>query len=310
MRTAIPMAVVAAALACSLPSVPAHARARTFVASYGNDSNPCTFLSPCKTFQQAVNIVDSDGEVTAIDSAGFGPITINKSVSITSPEGVEAGVLVPPGGTGITINAGINDKVDLRGLVVQGAGIGSYGMLFQSGASLTIENCVVRNLGAGIAFIPNATSNLAISNTFTADNSFDGILIQPNGSGRVKAVINRVEAQNNGVNGIAVDGSGSTGPINVTVTDSVASNNGTGIIAYSTNGAASFLLKVVRSVSANNTLGVSANGAGIVLAQSTVSENQAGWSETNFGVFYSFGDNYIVSNSDGDIAPNHVLASK
>jgi len=42
-----------------------------FVASYGNDANPCTFGSPCKTFQQAVNVVDAGGEVTAIDSAAL-----------------------------------------------------------------------------------------------------------------------------------------------------------------------------------------------------------------------------------------------
>jgi len=45
MRTAIPLTVLAAALACSLASAPAHARARVFVASYGNDANPCTFAS-------------------------------------------------------------------------------------------------------------------------------------------------------------------------------------------------------------------------------------------------------------------------
>ena len=66
MRTAIPLAVLFTTLACSLASVPANARARVFVASYGNDSNPCTFGSPCKTFQQAVNVVDTGGEVTAI----------------------------------------------------------------------------------------------------------------------------------------------------------------------------------------------------------------------------------------------------
>ena len=45
MRTAIPLTVLGAALACSLASAPAHARARVFVASYGNDANPCTFAS-------------------------------------------------------------------------------------------------------------------------------------------------------------------------------------------------------------------------------------------------------------------------
>ena len=67
MRTQLPLALLAAAFACSLGTAPANARARVFVASYGNDSNPCTFLSPCKTFQQAVNVVNAGGEVTAID---------------------------------------------------------------------------------------------------------------------------------------------------------------------------------------------------------------------------------------------------
>jgi len=70
MHTAIPLTVLATALACSLVPAPAQARARVFVASYGNDSNPCTFGSPCKTFQHAHDVVDAGGEVTAIDHQG------------------------------------------------------------------------------------------------------------------------------------------------------------------------------------------------------------------------------------------------
>ena len=40
-----------------------------------------TFRSPCKTFQQPVDVADAGGEFTAIDSAGFGPITITKRSS-------------------------------------------------------------------------------------------------------------------------------------------------------------------------------------------------------------------------------------
>src|SRR5271169_5577772 len=99
--------VIAAALAfaATLSVVPAHAAARdrVFVASYGDDSNPCTFGSPCKTFKQAVSVVAVNGEVTAIDSAGFGPVTITQSVTITSPNGVEAGIVAASGGNAITI---------------------------------------------------------------------------------------------------------------------------------------------------------------------------------------------------------------
>src|SRR5215472_14949697 len=61
---------------------------RTFVASTGADSNPCSRVAPCRTFQAAVNAVAPGGEVIALDSAGFGSrLDINKSVSVISPCG-------------------------------------------------------------------------------------------------------------------------------------------------------------------------------------------------------------------------------
>src|SRR6516165_9863844 len=146
MRARIPFALLAATLASSLFSVSAHARARVFVASYGNDANPCTFGSPCKTFQQAVNVVDPGGEVTAIDSAGFGPISITKAVTITSPDGVEAGIVPVAGGNAITIHAGSTDAIVLHGLTLNGSGVGANGIVFNSGASLSIADCAVRNM--------------------------------------------------------------------------------------------------------------------------------------------------------------------
>src|SRR6516164_6196895 len=121
MLTRLSSALLTATLAFGLFSMPAQAqRARVFVASYGSDSNPCTFLSPCRNFQQAVNVVDAGGEVTAIDSAGFGPIAINKSVAITSPAGIEGGVVPASNSDGIVITAGSSDIVTLRGLTIEG----------------------------------------------------------------------------------------------------------------------------------------------------------------------------------------------
>jgi len=158
MRTAIPPTVLAAALAGSLASAPAHARAGVFVASYGNDANPCTFGSPCNTFQQAVNVVDAGGEVTAIDSAGFGPISITKAVAITSPNGV-AGIVPVSGGIGITINAGPNDAVHVQGLNIDGGG--GTNIAFLSGNSLVIDNCVVRDFqSSGIGLAPTTSATI------------------------------------------------------------------------------------------------------------------------------------------------------
>src|ERR1700744_1005524 len=118
MRKALLFGLLPTALTCALfpASALAAARDRVFVASYGNDANPCTFGSPCKTFQGALSQVAPGGEITAIDSAGFGPVTITQAVTITSPNGVEAGIAANPGGNAITVNAGASDSVVLSGL--------------------------------------------------------------------------------------------------------------------------------------------------------------------------------------------------
>src|SRR6516162_7340211 len=176
MRTTLPLATIATIVAFAHFADPAHAaRARVFVASYGNDSNPCTFGSPCKTFQQAVNVVAVGGEVAAIDSAGFGTITISHSVTITSPPGVEAGIAAPASGAAaITINAGPGDIINASGLTLNGANVpNSTGIAFNSGGRLNIQDTVIRNFtGDGILFNPNSTtlSQIYVANTLIADN--------------------------------------------------------------------------------------------------------------------------------------------
>src|SRR6516225_1550275 len=203
MRTPIPLNLLAAALACSLATASAHARARVFVASYGSDSNPCTFGSPCKTFQQAVNAVDAGGEVTAIDSAGFGPINITKAVTITSPDGVEAGIVASAGADAIDINAGPNDAIVLRGLTLNGSGGGSNGILFNSGGSLTVTNCMMQDFAlGGIAIEPTSgIADVVITNTIASNIGPKGlgvgIRFSSNGIATINAVVDHVVTTGN-----------------------------------------------------------------------------------------------------------------
>ena len=301
MRTQLPFAVLATVLICSLASAPAHARARTFVASYGNDSNPCTFGSPCKTFQQAVNVVDPGGEVTAIDSAGFGPISITKAVSITSPNGVEAGIVPVSGGNSITINAGPSDTITLSGLVIDGAGTGANGVLFAAGGALVMQDCVIRNMtGDGIHFVSNVISSLSVANTFVSKNGGNGILVQPVGSASVTTVFERVRTQYNGLNsfgsGISLDVDATAGTVSGTATDTVSSNNSNGFTAEGILAS----LTVVRSVAANNHTGVQGTGPspgafGIVyFGESTITNNVVACNSQ----VESFRDNYIIANGN------------
>ncbi|MEO8674092.1 MAG: right-handed parallel beta-helix repeat-containing protein [Casimicrobiaceae bacterium] len=115
-------------LAMTLPSL-ALAAQRTFVSGSGNDAAACTIVAPCRSFSAALALTGSAGEVIVLDSAGYGPVTIGQSVSITAPSGVYAGITT--GLDGITIS-GPNVKVILRNLVISA---GHYGVFVTAGAT-------------------------------------------------------------------------------------------------------------------------------------------------------------------------------
>jgi hypothetical protein len=99
------------ALAVALPAAAASASAqRTFVSPGGADANTasnCSLVLPCRSFGAAITVTNTGGEIIVLDSAGYGPVAISKSVSIISPPGIYAGVSVLSG-EGITMNtAGI-----------------------------------------------------------------------------------------------------------------------------------------------------------------------------------------------------------
>jgi hypothetical protein len=77
-------AVLLALAVTALGSIPAHAQGvpRVFVSGLGLDSNPCTVNQPCRTFQQAYNTVAANGEIDALDPAGYGALTITHGISI------------------------------------------------------------------------------------------------------------------------------------------------------------------------------------------------------------------------------------
>src|SRR5215468_4868218 len=265
MAKVTPLATV---LACPLVLgavvTPAQAQlARTFVSSLGNDANDCNRPTPCRTFQVAHDKTLANGEITVIDPGGYGAVTITKTISIINDGVGEAGVLVSGGLNGITINAGASDAVSLRGLTVKGIGFGGgNGIVFNTGKSLAVENCAIRNLNtniadAGIDFAPSTPGALSVSNTLVADNA-TGIRVRQVGSATAKAMFSRVEASGNAGKGFTI-GSLGTGNIDVAISDSVAAGNGArGVRVLSTTAKANVM--VIRSVIAHNNTGLSASG--------------------------------------------------
>ena len=303
------IAVLGFALGGVLSAAPALAQNQhSFVSSFGNDANACTLAAPCRHLQAALAATISGGEIVILDTAGYNggtTITITQAVSIMNPGGFEAAIAPPEieGGTAIVINAGPNDAVSLRGLSIDGVQLGTTtGIQFNSGSSLTVENCVIRHMaGDGIDFLSTtATSTLTVSNSLIANNGDTGIYLAPTGS--ATAVFNRVEVNNNAEEGIYVYGEQSAGAnaINATVFDSVAAGNGTmGFISQTSTGFAPTSLMVFHSVAANNQVGVQSAGIGATLrlANSTVTGNyNHGWAQSSSGVVASYGDNYIDGN--------------
>ena len=293
----------------------AHAQyVRTCVSARGDDANTCHCSQPCRTFQRAHDQTLDQGEVTVLDPGGYGPVTISKSISSVNDGVGEASIQVSGGGVGITVSAGAAAYVNLRGITIQGVDTVccGTGLVFNSGFSLTMTNCVVRNIvGTGIFFRPTASTNLSLSNTLVADNGGNGIIVFPTGSLTVKAEFNRVEAYNNSGNGIFVDAEAMfVGSLNATIVESVAHNNslyGFAVTAQAGNPLTN--LMVVRSVTANNATGLLANGqnATLRIGESTVTGNTTSWSTTFGGVLRSYGDNNIDGNADANPAPTTIV---
>jgi len=64
--------VLLSLLALGLHISPAEAQlARTFVSSFGNDSNGCNRMTPCRTFQRAHDNILANGEITVLDPGGY-----------------------------------------------------------------------------------------------------------------------------------------------------------------------------------------------------------------------------------------------
>lgn len=291
---------------------------RTWVSGVGDDANPCSRTAPCKTFAGAISKTAAGGEISVLDPGGFGGVTITKSISIVA-ESAEGGVLVS-GTNAIVINAGVNDVVHLRGLIIEGVGTGLNGIRFLAGAALHVENCVITDFragsagnGHGISFRPSGSSELYVSDTMVGNNGTGsnggGILVQPTGTGSARVALNRVRMENN-VFGFQANGTGSTGGIKVTVFDSVAAGNSfSGFTGTMSAGGAVVDLSIDRSVSANNgTTGVAAGGSltTVRISNMTINGNGTGLQSVSSGVLASYANNQVDGNtSDG--APSAIL---
>jgi hypothetical protein len=313
----------ALALAVILPAVQAQAQAaRTFVSATGSDSNNCaSVVTPCQHFQAAVMATALGGEVVALDPGKYGSFTISQAITI---EGQGWAYIAPPnGGNGITINA-VSGSVTIRGVALNGNGTtgGTNGIMFNSGGSLTVTNCVVENFvtngnnpvtGNGILIRPSSgTVDFTVANTTAANNGYAGVQYLPTG-GTVNGngIVDHVVATANQY-GIAIDSSGAMlGATVATVSNSIASDNTqTGVFVK--NGSATVTVSVDNVSMSGNNVGIAGvNSPQVLLGRSVITGNVTGiFNGTSPNAFYTYKDNRINLNTmvDGANTLNTMLS--
>ena len=253
---------------------------RSAVSIHGNDANPCTVPSPCRTFAKAITVTNSGGEIIALDSGGYGPFTIDRAVSVRPIPGAYAG-LAPSSSDGIGVYAGVNDDVILRGITINGLGGSNLtGITFGSGRTLTIQNCSIdRMTGTGISDV--SAGMLVVSDT-TVTNSYTGVQVGNGnvGSPTVFATISGSRMDHNSF-GVAVYQTG-----RATVTNTVLSHNsGTGLEVLSQVPTLAADVVIERSTLSDNTYGLYAAAGGgtatIRASNCTISHNTTGVSSNN-----------------------------
>lgn len=299
-------------LAVALGAGTAHAAVqRTFVSGNGLDTNPCTVAAPCRTFAGALVNTLPGGEIYVLDTAGYGSVTITQAVSIVNQTSTAAATS-SGGGFAITITAGSTDKVVLRGLTIVGGNSGSNGVVFNKGASLSVEDCSISDFTqAGIQFQPTVASQLYVSNTRVANTPIAGINVvpqMPTASGKVQATINRVIGRNNGSSSFFFDGrnSGPNVQIFATVANSAGTTSTQGVVSATSASHASSIVTVRNSVFSNNSTGVNSFGplSTVFVAHSTITGN--GTALSNSGTLDSYGDNDVNGNGTLGASPGSV----
>jgi Periplasmic copper-binding protein (NosD) len=291
-------AVVVLSLIAIVAAPSVEAAQRAFVASYGSDSNTasgCGLATPCRTFAAALTVVDNGGEVIALDGAGYGPITITKSVTITANPGFYAGIAATTASNAYAVTiatAGVN--VTLRGLTINNNG-GFHGVVMTNGANLSIENCIISNFATGNGVDVRTAATVRIIDSIIRDNYW-GVYLD----GGAMAGISGTKILGNS-NGVMVRGGVDNTTTTAAVSDSNVSGNGVGVYAQAVAANAVARVSFIRSTISNNGWGIYVTdyivGTQVItVSDSMVTGNNYGLYQAGTSTLESLGNNTVRQN--------------
>lgn len=256
---------------------------RTWVSGVGDDVNPCSRTAPCKTFAGAISKTATNGEINCLDPAGYGAVTITKSLTIDCED--TQGSILASLVNGVIVN-GAGIAVKLRGISINGAGNGVNCVRVLAGASVVLDEIVCANFSQHGVSVENSSGvlKLAIWNSSFRNNSGNGINTFVSGTGSVQVA---VESSLFSLNSIGVNTGAAT---TASVQNSIMSHNTTGIQA---GNATSFLNAKDNQISVNGTGVSTVVGATIRIGGNIITGNTTGLSGTNI---FSWGQNFVDGN--------------
>jgi hypothetical protein len=274
---------------------------RTWVSGVGDDANPCSRTAPCKTFAGAISKTATFGEIDALDSGGFGAVTITKAITIEGGGNI-AGVLTSLNGSGVIINAPTDAAVALRNLDFNGIGTAGNGIRILAAKTVVVDHCQIYGFrgspGRGISDERNTITpipQLYVNDCYIRDNN----------------------------GGVAAASAGSNGPIRVTIDNTrIQGNTSIGVFAQN----AAVVMVRFSNISGNLSDGVQINSsaqANIIssvltenqgIAANNVSGTQLSLADTSIinnitgigGTITSFGNNNVRNNGGGNTLPGPV----
>ncbi len=296
----------------------------------GTDGSVCTRAAPCASLNYALGVTDAGGTITVLDDGVFGPIVLNKPVSIVGvdpsshfqivadPAAQVGCVGAPPSGCGlpnngyaIEIAAGVSDEVILTNLLASAGSAGAGALKFSSGGMMQLSEDVFRGndiaTGPIVALYPNNPGTTQAQVYFShSDIGFNGnnanagaIEVKPSGNTSLKLHFNHVEVHNASY-GIRTDpralgafGHRHDGGGGRNLSFLYAAVN-----AFSTagTGTTNAVFDAVRVLNAG--VAIKANGpqSTVILTNSTISGNGTGVQVQNNGVVYTPQSNTIYGN--------------
>ena len=271
---------------------------RTWVSGVGDDVNPCSRTAPCKTFAGAISKTATNGEINCLDPAGYGAVTITKSITIDC-EDTQGSILASlVNGVIVNITAATDTKkaFKLRGVSINGVNTGINGVRILAANSVHLDEVVIDGFTQHGVSIETTTGapEVYVQDSHIRSNTGNGINSFITGGG-VKLTVGNSQLLNNAT-GLSLSNNTAA-----TISDSVVAGNTTGLVASNAS------MAVMNCNVSNNTTGVSSlSGGGIRLFGSLITSNGTGLS-LGGGTIVSHTSNVFQGNTT-DGAPSSTQA--